>query len=136
MKIIQNSLLLLLLLAFALAGHMETSQADKGISSIQAAPGTTERFINLIPNGSKEAIQVPSETVKKFRFLTGEMLQDDDKEKSEIPLTEINSRTLELIIEYANIETFLESPLDHLRHLLYNIVKLLLAITSFCSMKY
>ena len=51
------------------------------------------------------------------------MLQDDDIEKSEIPLTEINSRTLELIIEYANIETLLESPLDYLRHLLYNIVK-------------
>ena len=138
MKIIQNSLLLLLLLAFALAGPMETSQAEKGISSTHAAPETAEppeRFINLIPYDRKDAIQVPFETVKKFKSLTGE---DDDIKESEIKLPKIDSETLELVVKYASRTRDKFSPgnpSDIIRYLLYNIGIILEAIT-FCSIKH
>ena len=81
---------------------METSQAES-ISSIQAAPGTAERFINLSPNDSEEAIQVPFETVKKFKLFIENMLEDDDFEESVIPLQNINFQTLLLLVKYANL---------------------------------
>ena len=129
-----KSLLLHLLPAFALGFPMENSQADKSISAIQAVPGSVESFINLIPNDAEEAIQVSFETAKKFKFIES-MLEDVDFEESEfiheIPFLNINNRTLNHLVKYAKLESFL----DHLRYLLFNIV-LILLVTLFCSMNY
>ena len=164
MKIIQNSLLLLLL-SFALAfpmensqsdeinssiqsvpGPAETSQADKSVSSNQAASVTDFKLIPYEDEQPQDTIQVSFETVEKFKFIKSKLENDDFEESRIIPgisfrniksrtpeisFRNINSRTLKLLVKYANSKSFL----DNLRYLLFNLVMTLLVMSS-CFMKY
>lgn len=107
MKIIQISLVLLLLLACALAFPMNKNQAEI-TPSHKAASGVAKDQVYLIPNEG-ESIQVSLETAENFK-LVKDMITDKENESydTEIPLANVAHPTSKLTSEERNVEEFLK----------------------------